>query len=156
MKFNDEFPVLSIVSILVIVMGWLVVVVGVVLLLINIIKGLDYWSDERWIGLLASVSFACYGLFQVAIGEAIGVLFSIEKNTADTASAMVNLSNRVGQMAVRQSASPSVTSSEDAGKSVVGLPKRPTEVLKPRTCPSCRQRWEYGEECPDCGVKLEP
>ena len=86
---NSKFPVLSIVSILIRIIGWLSVLAGLYYCVYQGIiepnqEGHTFGSQDQ-IELLSGLVGAFGGLITVAIGEAIGVLFAIEKNTRKTA-----------------------------------------------------------------------
>ena len=122
MKFNESFPVLSTVSFILIIFGWVVVAVGVVFTLVVVVGGIDHWRDENWIGLLAALGVIGSGLVQVAVGEAIGVLFAIEKNTSDTAASLRTLLQRASQgpkVVERSETSSSPTFAKLADKNVL-------------------------------------
>ena len=78
---NPRFAVLSVLSVVLRVLGWIVVLFSVVI----------GWSTYEAYGgvtlqfLLSTVPFIIAGLFCVVLGELIGVAFAIEANTRRTA-----------------------------------------------------------------------
>ncbi len=76
----NSFPVLKFVSTALAFLGWLVVVAGVLIAVAAMIVG-DAFFFGRFGGVLAGVIVVFGGLVGVALGESIGVLFSIEANT---------------------------------------------------------------------------
>jgi formate-dependent nitrite reductase membrane component NrfD len=82
---NKRFPVLSTVSALLKVVGWLVVVAGV---LYAAYEGViepnlpsHSFGGEDAFQLISGVVVGLIGLLTVAFSEVIGVLFAIEENT---------------------------------------------------------------------------
>ena len=71
---NSKFPVLSAVSTLLRVLGWLASVGGIIVIYAA-------FSDGERSAALVGVGIVLSGLVVVAFGESIGVLFAIEKNT---------------------------------------------------------------------------
>jgi len=85
---NAKFPVLSIVSILIRILGWLGVVAGLYYLIYEgmIEPNLEghKFGDGDILQIIQGFTSIIGGLVTVAIGEIIGVLFAIEKNTRKT------------------------------------------------------------------------
>lgn len=86
---NMRFPVLSIISILIRIFGWLILLAG---LAYAIAQGIiepnlegHTFRQEDQIQLGGGIFASLFGLFFVAIGEVVGVLFSIEANTRKAA-----------------------------------------------------------------------
>ncbi len=79
---NRRFPVLSVVSVLMRVIGWLHLVPGLLFWLVVIIS---YFTRSpagvRSLDVGAAAFATVFGLLLVAAGESIGVLFAIEDNT---------------------------------------------------------------------------
>lgn len=92
-QFNHYFPVLSVISILLRVLGWFSVISGVLSLFI--VLSLVIGDSEKGIFLISSAVSVLSGLVAVAIGEVIGVLFAIEANTRKAAEAMQVASSTV-------------------------------------------------------------
>ncbi len=79
MVLNSRFPVLSFISLLLRVIGWIVVVVGIWIIL----KDASNWKDGHYFvrSIMSGGVPTLTGVAFVAIGEIIGVLFAIEENT---------------------------------------------------------------------------
>ncbi len=165
MKFNESFPVLSTVAIVLIVVGWIVIAVGGLRLLgaddgsiaemIQVSSDKSDWGTDDWAGLAMSIGLVVVGLFNVALGEIIGVLFAIEKNTAEAARYLVATASGVKRLSVPATGSPAPTATTPAPIATATAPP-PRTLLAVRQCPQCGREWEYGDECPDCGISLTP
>ena len=90
MEINERFPVLSTVAKVLQVLGWIIVVIGGVLLVF--VSGAEAlrcispnsghrWGGSDWITLISNIGVTVGGFLVIAIAEIIGVLFAIEKNT---------------------------------------------------------------------------
>src|SRR5438067_1501916 len=91
---NRRFPVLSVVSVLMRIIGWLHLVLG---LLFWLVLAVNYFTT-RAAGMpplhIAAGAFATvFGLLLVAAGESIGVLFAIEDNTRAAAEHLYKLAS---------------------------------------------------------------
>jgi hypothetical protein len=82
---NTRFPVLSLISVLLRLVGWLVVVGAVVYLIVNVViepsQAGHRWGPGNAMSLLTGGAATLLGLMIVALGEVVGVLFAIEENT---------------------------------------------------------------------------
>ena len=86
MLVNRRSLVLSLVSIVLRVMGWLLVALSLYLLIYEVIVDSfllpnHYFGDEDKLELVLGVATLVSGFVTVALGEVIGVLFAIELNT---------------------------------------------------------------------------
>lgn len=90
MEINERFPVLSTVAKVLQVLGWIIVVIGGVLLVF--VSGAEalrsttpnsghHWGGGDWMTLISNIGITVCGFLVIAIAEIIGVLFAIEKNT---------------------------------------------------------------------------
>ena len=79
----SSFPVLSFVSQLLRVLGWIVVVLGLIAAIVGFAN--PGFMVNRFAGMVPGLGAAISGLVIVAVGESIGVLFAIEANTRATA-----------------------------------------------------------------------
>ena len=161
MKANSDFPVLSSIASLIVVAGWLTVAAGVLRLLfadggsvaelIDVAGDKAGWGSNDWAGLLASFGIMVLGLLQVALGEAVGVFFAIERNTAETTRQLQFMS-----MQLDRQRAPSEAGAARDDRSIFSMARkqRTGPPVNARTCPNCGAGWEFGEECPDCGVPL--
>lgn len=75
----NNFPVLSFVSQLLRVLGWIVVVIGLIAAIVGFAN--PGFMGNRFAGMVPGLGAAVSGLVVVAVGESIGVLFAIEANT---------------------------------------------------------------------------
>jgi hypothetical protein len=82
---NKRFPVLSIISILIRIFGWLVLIGG---LFVAIYQGIiepnlegHSFGNRDLYELVAGISAFLIGIILIALGELVGVLFAIEGNT---------------------------------------------------------------------------
>lgn len=81
---NSRFPVLSVFSVVLRVLGWLVLAGGIISSLIQIadlMKCLPNNCSVNIPWLIQNVALLVMGAITVVIGEAIGVVFAIEGNT---------------------------------------------------------------------------
>jgi hypothetical protein len=91
---NRRFPLLSIVSVLMRVIGWLHLLPGLLFWLIFIISYFTHSpAGTRPLDVAAGAFATVFGLLLVAAGESIGVLFSIEDNTRAAAESLYKLVN---------------------------------------------------------------
>lgn len=91
---NRRFPLLSFVSVLMRVIGWLYLLPGLLFWLVFIISYFTRSAAGMLPLQVAAVAFATvFGLLLVAGGESIGVLFSIEDNTRAAAEHLYKLVN---------------------------------------------------------------
>lgn len=85
---NKRFPVLSMVSILLKVFGWVVVVAGILYGayegVIEPIQPGHRFVNEDALQLMSGLVLSLIGLLTVAFSEVIGVLIAIEENTRTT------------------------------------------------------------------------
>ena len=180
MTFNSSFPVLSTIALILIVLGWLVVAVGSYRLLaseegslaelVEVSKDEARWNEYDWAAAGASVGILLLGLFVVAIGESTGVLFSIEQNTAESRNQLSSIAAALHRQSMpsaptpvasvpapapKQAQAPSF-GSPGASSAAAPSPTAPPPRTLPgvRQCKHCGQEWEYGDECPDCGIAL--
>ena len=90
MELNERFPVLSTVAKVLQVLGWIIVVIGGVLIVV--VSGAEalrsttpnsghHWGGGDWMTLISNIGITVCGFLVIAIAEIIGVLFAIEKNT---------------------------------------------------------------------------
>lgn len=133
---KSPFVVLKTLSVILLILGWLTVAGAVIGFAISL-------QDPEAMRLILALAGVITGLGLVVSGEMIGVVFAIERNTAETAQALGAL--------VRSQGGQPVGASRGAAASVVIAPAR-----RGRTCPNCGNTWEYGDECPDCRVRLGP
>lgn len=79
---NNHFPVLSFVSVLLRLAGWLFFIVGAVLLVYLVFDSItsDKGRSGLWVEIPGAMLGIFFGLVQVALGEVIGVLFALEAN----------------------------------------------------------------------------
>jgi hypothetical protein len=79
---NRRFPVLSVISVLMRVIGWLHLLPGLLFWLVIIVR---YFTSSgagvRPLDIAAGAFATVFGLLLVAAGESIGVFFAIEDNT---------------------------------------------------------------------------
>lgn len=83
----NTFPILTLISLLLRICGWILIVFGVIFMFKTILGTMgphQYWGQEDTMKLMANIALITLGLITVAIGELIGVAFAIEKNTRDT------------------------------------------------------------------------
>lgn len=92
----NGFPVLSFVSQLLKVLGWIVVVVGLIGAISGLAMGQSFFGG-RLASALPGLSAAVTGLVVVAVGESIGVLFAIEANTRAAAERTKELAAAIRQ-----------------------------------------------------------
>ena len=86
----NKFPVLSFVSNMLKLFGWLSVIIGLIAFVGPFI-GLGFTRDLGIGGpivALVGLLMVGYGFGTIAIGESVGVLFAIEENTRDTTQAI--------------------------------------------------------------------
>ena len=80
---NTKFPVLSTISILLRIVGWIIILGAIVFTFYKIVptsSGQRFTSSD-WMQLVTGLSIAMVGLVGVAFGEIVGVFFAIEENT---------------------------------------------------------------------------
>ncbi len=85
---NKRFPVLSTVSSLLRVVGWIVAVVGVIYAgyegIFEPMLPRHSFSGQNLVELITGLVLGLFGLLTVAFSEVVGVLFAIEENTRTT------------------------------------------------------------------------
>ena len=86
---NSRFPVLSIVSLLLRIMGWLAVATGVIFAayagMIEPMLPRHSFGAEDAMQIVMGLADVLFGLITVALGEVIRVFVAIEQNTRVTA-----------------------------------------------------------------------
>ena len=91
---NRRFPVLSIVSVLMRIVGWLYLLPGLIFWLVIIVR---YFTSSgagmQPIAIAAGAFATVFGLLLVAAGESIGVFFAIEDNTRAAAEHLYKLAS---------------------------------------------------------------
>lgn len=165
---NMRFPVLTTLALIIKIVGWLTVTFGVLYIIGAVLiepnqSGHRYGSED-YMQLAGGLCVGLFGLAQVALAEIVGVLFAIEHNTATATGHL----NNIAAAMIRSSACTqgAATAPSTSPGSVHGTGARPTPVasaqaglekrrLQTRRCSQCGREWEYGSECPDCGVPLE-
>jgi len=92
MEYNQRFPVLSTIAIILWIAGLVIGVVGAFNFGADALKAIQShalekreWAPGQILALVASFGILVYGLATMAGAEIIGVLFAIEKNTRDRA-----------------------------------------------------------------------
>lgn len=169
-QLNTRFPVLTTVALIIKILGWLITtcsvlyIVGAVLIEPN--QSGHRYGPEDYMQLAGGLCVAVFGLTQVALAEIIRVFFAIEQHTASAAASLseipsmmtqagsggpvasdsVPTTNRTRPVAV-WNAQPIATAHADASRSAGNAGSR--------RCPKCGKEWEYGDECPDCGIALQ-
>ena len=92
---NRRFPLLSIISVLMRVIGWLYLVPGLLFWLVIIVLYFTNSGAElrRPVDIGAGAFLTAFGLLLVAAGESIGVFFAIEDNTRAAAEHLYKLAS---------------------------------------------------------------
>lgn len=80
---NNRFPLLSVLSVIWRILGWLAVGAGVIACIAGLVgrTGHQSWSSEDLLTFALGVFMTFMGLGLVALGEFVGVFFAIEENT---------------------------------------------------------------------------
>ncbi len=84
---NPRFPLLSSLSKFWRIVGWLVTVLGLIIMVLFLMFGLmeGHLRQQELLGVMVGGILFIVGLGQVALGEIVGVFFAIESNTRRTA-----------------------------------------------------------------------
>jgi hypothetical protein len=91
---NRRFPLLSAVSVLMRVIGWLYLLSGLLFWLVIIVSYFTRGAAGMPpLGVAAAAFATVFGLLLVAAGESIGVLFAIEDNTRAAAEHLYKLAS---------------------------------------------------------------
>jgi len=106
---NKRFPLLSLMSYVWRVLGWLMTAGGLFSVVSIIFGHGDYWSDTDVVQFVMAVGVLVMGLGLVAVGEMVGVFFTIEENTRRTADQTAQLSAEVPAAPAGPQAAPSDT-----------------------------------------------
>ncbi len=104
MEFNQRFPVLSSIAMILWIGGLLLVIGGGLKLGSDIAESIKIhaqtgakWTASEGLAILAGVGTLVWGLLTMASAEVIGVLFAIEKNTREATSGCAPSHTRTDQ-----------------------------------------------------------
>lgn len=90
---NRKFPLLSIISKILSIVGWLLLVLGGLRFTLSLIALFTSAGGFSGAALLIGGGVALTGLGFVGAGESIGVFFAIEANTRSSAETLVDVRN---------------------------------------------------------------
>ena len=100
LQANPRFSTLTGLGTFITFAGWIVVIVGAVLLFMGLSKLGDrsaFGGGMSFMGLASGVGVVLYGLLMVAAGQAITCFVSIENNTFETMQTQRRLLNQVNE-----------------------------------------------------------
>jgi hypothetical protein len=153
---SPRFPVLSLISVLIRIAGWLAVAAALLFVLYQGViepsgKGHEF-AAENTVKVVTGLGFAVVGLLVVAWGESIGVLLAIEANTFQALGEIASVASNTEPLrrSARQAGQGEPERVFSLGGRVIPPPGRPA-APEASALPGPKQA-----VCPNCGFEQDP